>query len=67
MSSWMTWKLKLTDDEVTVLRALDGKPLGKQPNSEVEARLLKLELAGQNDSGGLYRTAYGDLRLHLAK
>jgi hypothetical protein len=63
----MTWKLTLTDDEVAVLKALDGKPLGKQPNSEIEARLLKLELAGQNEAGGLYRTAYGDLRLHIAR
>jgi hypothetical protein len=39
----------------------------KLTDSEVEARVLKLELAGQNDAGGLYRTAYGDLRLHLAK
>lgn len=63
----MTWKLELTADEVTVLRALDGKSLGQQPNSDIEARLLKLELAGKNDAGGLYRTAYGDLRLHIAK
>ena len=63
----MTWKLTLTDDEVAVLKALDGKPLGKQPNSEIEARLVRLELAGQNEAGGLYRTAYGDLRLHIAR
>jgi hypothetical protein len=63
----MTWKLTLTDEEVAVLKALDGKPLGKQPNSGIEVRLLKLELAGQNEAGGLYRTAYGDLRLHIAR
>ena len=29
--------------------------------------LFSADLVGQNDAGGLYRTAYGDLRLHLAK
>ncbi len=63
----MTYGLELTAAEVITLRALDGKPLRQEVMPDIEARLLKLELAGQNESGGLYRTPYGALRLLLAR
>ena len=66
MSSGMTWGLELTADELTALKALDAKSR-RQETSEIETRLLKLELVEQSTSGALYRTAYGALRLLIAK
>ena len=63
----MTWGLELTAVEFAALKAVDGTVKQHKLTSEIEARLLQLELVERTESGVLCRTAYGALRLLTAQ